>query len=62
MSWATYSSEQVIPALLQAELDSIALLNINQPTNGTAEGVNQAILILREQGFEFFLLENKQLH
>ncbi|MEJ8777372.1 hypothetical protein [Pseudogracilibacillus sp. ICA-222130] len=46
---------------MQAELDSIALLNINQPTDETAEGVNEAILILREQRFEFFLFENKQV-
>lgn len=58
---ATYSSEQVKNALLTAQPGSIALLHMNQPTSGTAEGVIQAIPLLQEQGFEFVKLENQKL-
>lgn len=58
---ATYSAAQVKQALLQAESGSIALLHMNQPTSGTSEGVQQAIPLLREQGFEFVLLKDKVL-
>ena len=58
---ATYSSEQVKTALLSAKPGSIALLHMNQPKSGTAEGVKQAIPILQEQGFEFVLLKNQIL-
>lgn len=58
---AIYSARQVKQALLQAEAGSIALMHMNQPTSETAEGVKQAIPLLREQGFEFVLLENQSL-
>lgn len=58
---ATYSPAQVKQALLQAKPGSIALMHMNQPTSGTAEGVKQAIPLLREQGFEFVLLDGKRL-
>lgn len=58
---ATYSSKQVKNALLSSEPGSIALLHMNHPTSGTAEGVMQAIPLLRERGFEFVLLENRVL-
>lgn len=58
---ATYAAPQVKQALLQAESGSIALMHMNQPRSGTAEGVKQAIPLLREQGFEFVLLEGKIL-
>lgn len=58
---ATFSATQVKHALLQAKPGSIALLHMNQPTSETTEGVKQAIPLLREQGFEFVLLENKLL-
>lgn len=58
---ATYSSEQVKNALINAKPGSIALLHMNQPHSDTAEGVKQAVPILREQGFEFVLLEDKVL-
>ena len=58
---ATYSSEQVKTALLEAKPGSIALLHMNQPRSGTAEGVKQAVPLLQEQGFEFILLENQSL-
>src|SRR5690625_2877239 len=58
---ATYSSGQVKNALMDAQSGSIALLHMNQPGSGTAEGVKQAIPLLQEQGFEFVLLENTTL-
>lgn len=58
---ATYSSRQVKNALMDAQPGSIALLHMNQPGSGTAEGVKQAIPLLQEQGFEFVLLEDKTL-
>lgn len=58
---ATYSSEQVTNALLQAKPGSIALLHMNQPQSGTDEGIKHAIPLLREQGFEFVTLEGEIL-
>lgn len=58
---ATFSSEQVKKALLGAENGSIVLLHMNQPSSGTAEGVKQAIPLLRDKGFTFVPLENQRL-
>ncbi|PXW85931.1 peptidoglycan/xylan/chitin deacetylase (PgdA/CDA1 family) [Pseudogracilibacillus auburnensis] len=58
---ATYSSNQVRDALLNAEPGSIALLHMNQPASGTAQGVIEAVPSLKERGFEFVLLEGKKL-
>lgn len=58
---ATYSSEQVKTALLNAKTGSIALMHMNQPKSGTAQGVKQAVPLLQALGFEFVLLENKTL-
>lgn len=58
---ATYTNEEVKDALLQAEAGSIALLHMNQPNSGTREGVEQAIPILKEKGFEFVHLANQNL-
>ena len=58
---ATFSKEQVKKALLSAQPGSIVLLHMNQPNSGTAEGVKLAVPLLRDQGFEFVLLENKVL-
>lgn len=57
---ATYSSEQVKNALLEAENGSIALLHMNQPTSGTADGIEKAIPLLKEQGFDFVQLQDVQ--
>lgn len=57
----TYSSEQVKNALLGAQNGSIALLHMNQPNSGTAQGVIEAVPLLQEQGFEFVLLEDYDL-
>ncbi|MEC5423108.1 polysaccharide deacetylase family protein [Virgibacillus sp. C22-A2] len=58
---ATYSGEQVKNALLGSQKGSIVLLHMNQPGSGTAEGVKLAIPLLRDQGFEFVLLEDEIL-
>ncbi|SDZ30058.1 Peptidoglycan/xylan/chitin deacetylase, PgdA/CDA1 family [Evansella caseinilytica] len=58
---ATFTSSQVRDALLSAEPGSIALLHMNQPTSGTAEGVKNAIPLLREQGFTFVSLDDYPL-
>lgn len=55
---ATYSSEQVKNALLQAQPGSIALLHMNQPGSGTASGVISAIPLLQKQGFQFVHLSD----
>jgi peptidoglycan/xylan/chitin deacetylase (PgdA/CDA1 family) len=50
---ATYSAGQVEAALLESRPGSIALLHMNQPSSGTAEGVKRAVPALREAGFTF---------
>lgn len=57
---ATYNSEQVKNALLEAENGSIALLHMNQPTSGTATGIAKAIPLLKERGFDFVQLQDVQ--
>lgn len=52
----TYNRHQVKQALLQSRPGSIALLHMNRPGNGTAEGVQDAIPLLREQGYRFVTL------
>ncbi len=58
---ATYSAEQVQQALLTATAGSIALLHMNQPDSGTAEGVQQAVPELKERGFSFVKLNEHEL-
>ena len=58
---ATYSAEQVKQSLLQVEPGSIALLHMNQPGSGTAEGVAMAVPILQEKGYTFVNLANQKL-
>ncbi|WZY01388.1 polysaccharide deacetylase family protein [Bacillus sp. FSL W7-1360] len=58
---ATYSAAQVQEALLEATPGSIALLHMNQPESGTADGVKAAVLLLKERGFSFVLLADYPL-
>ncbi|WP_078554106.1 polysaccharide deacetylase family protein [Bacillus alkalicellulosilyticus] len=58
---ATFSSQKVKHALLQAKPGDIALLHMNQPQSGTAQGVIEAIPILEEAGFSFVTLEGYEL-
>lgn len=58
---ATYSAAEVERALLDAEAGSIALLHMNQPNSGTAEGVRTAVPLLQAAGFEFVQLADQKL-
>ncbi|ARK28977.1 polysaccharide deacetylase family protein [Halalkalibacter krulwichiae] len=58
---ATYNADQVYTALLQAKKGSIALLHMNQPQSGTAEGVKRAVLQLELDGFSFVNLDGFEL-
>ena len=58
---ATYTSDQVKQALLKAKPGDIALLHMNQPTSGTAEGVIQAIPVLKQRGYSFVQLQDQNL-
>ncbi|MCT8137222.1 polysaccharide deacetylase family protein [Anaerobacillus sp. CMMVII] len=53
---ATFSASQVRDSLLRSQPGSIALLHMNQPSKGTAEGVKMAVPLLKEQGFRFVTL------
>lgn len=55
---ATLSAKQVKNALLQAKPGSIVILHFNQPSKGTAEGVAQAVPILKQKGYRFVKLED----
>lgn len=59
---ATFSSIEVERALLNAKPGSIALLHMNHPESGTAEGVKKAIPQLIDDGYTFVLLQDKELH
>ncbi|SDV99859.1 Peptidoglycan/xylan/chitin deacetylase, PgdA/CDA1 family [Marininema mesophilum] len=50
---ATYNREQVNEALLHARAGSIIILHMNQPESETAEGVRDAVPVLRKKGFRF---------
>ncbi|MBP1970824.1 peptidoglycan/xylan/chitin deacetylase (PgdA/CDA1 family) [Virgibacillus natechei] len=58
---ATFSATQVEQALLNAEAGSIALLHMNQPSSGTAQGVRAAVEKLKASGFEFVQLADQDL-
>jgi peptidoglycan/xylan/chitin deacetylase (PgdA/CDA1 family) len=58
---ATYSSAEVKQALLEAVPGSIAIFHMNHPERETAEGLMEALPILRERGFRFVLLKNYSL-
>lgn len=58
---ATYTAKQVNDALLQAQPGDIALLHMNQPTSGTAEGVKKAVPFLQKKGYTFVQLHSQNL-
>lgn len=58
---ATYTQEQVKHILLSAQPGSIIALQMNQPRSGTAEGLREAIPLLRQKGFRFVHLEDYPL-
>lgn len=55
---ATYSKEQVKNACLCAESGSIIICHMNHPEKETAEGIEEAVPILLEQGYSFVKLED----
>ncbi|QKI82108.1 polysaccharide deacetylase family protein [Kroppenstedtia eburnea] len=57
----TYNSYQVKQALLHSRPGSIALLHMNRPGSGTCAGVQEAIPILRKQGYRFVKLGDYNL-
>ncbi|MFD1426128.1 peptidoglycan/xylan/chitin deacetylase (PgdA/CDA1 family) [Kroppenstedtia sanguinis] len=57
----TYNSHQVKQALLHSRPGSIALLHMNRPGSGTSAGVQEAIPILRKQGYQFVKLGDYSL-
>ncbi|GGE29738.1 polysaccharide deacetylase [Marinithermofilum abyssi] len=58
---ATYSREQVKAALLHARPGSIVLLHMNQPSHDTAEGVMDAVPVLKKRGYRFVQLDEVPL-
>lgn len=58
---ATYTAAQVTAALDGATAGSIALLHMNQPGSGTAEGVRRAVPALRDRGLGFVKLSEHPL-
>jgi peptidoglycan/xylan/chitin deacetylase (PgdA/CDA1 family) len=58
---ATYSREQVKNALLHAKPGDIAILHFNHPGSGTADGLIDALPILRKRGFRFVRLSDVEL-
>lgn len=53
---ATFSRKQVKAALLKARAGDIALLHMNHPGSGTADGVIDAVPELKRSGFRFVKL------
>ncbi|TCP69630.1 polysaccharide deacetylase family protein [Baia soyae] len=54
---ATFNQVQVKNAVLQAKPGSIILLHMNQPKGDTAEGVKEAIPLLKKQGYRFVKMD-----
>ncbi|WP_240687967.1 polysaccharide deacetylase family protein [Pseudalkalibacillus hwajinpoensis] len=58
---ATFTSDEVKQALIKAKPGDIALLHMNQPDSGTADGLQQAVPILQKKGYSFVQLHNQNL-
>jgi len=58
---ATYKKEQVKEALLSAVPGSIVICHMNHPEGETAEGIIEAIPLLKQQGFKFVTLSAYKL-
>ncbi|MDQ0415920.1 peptidoglycan/xylan/chitin deacetylase (PgdA/CDA1 family) [Croceifilum oryzae] len=54
---ATFNQAQVKNAMLQAKPGSIILLHMNQPRGDTAEGIKEAIPLLKQQGYRFVKMD-----
>ncbi|WP_230500484.1 polysaccharide deacetylase family protein [Sutcliffiella rhizosphaerae] len=59
---ATFTKEQVVTSMNTAEAGSIIILHMNQPKSDTAEGVMEAVLKLKDEGYRFVHLSEYDLH
>lgn len=55
---ATYSKEEVINEVSKAKSGDIIICHFNQPNGYTFEGLSQALIKLREEGYTFVKLED----
>ena len=58
---ATYRKETIVKGLLSLKGGEIVLFHMNRPDGWTAEGVKEAIPLLRERGFRFIRLSDRPL-
>jgi peptidoglycan/xylan/chitin deacetylase (PgdA/CDA1 family) len=58
---ATFNGKQVKQALITAPAGAIIILHMNHPEGKTAEGVMDAIPIMRKNGFKFVKISNSAL-
>jgi peptidoglycan/xylan/chitin deacetylase (PgdA/CDA1 family) len=58
---ATYSRAQARAAILGARPGAIVLLHMNHPERGAADGAIEGLEALRQRGFRFIRLEERQL-
>lgn len=54
---ATFNKTQVKNAMLQVQPGSIVLLHMNMPQSETAEGLKEAIPLLKKQGYRFVKMD-----
>lgn len=55
---ATFNKDQIVNSALTAKPGSIFLYHMNRPETPIAEGIKEAVPILKERGFTFVKLEN----
>ncbi|WP_294923327.1 polysaccharide deacetylase family protein [Sulfuricurvum sp.] len=55
---ATFSAEKVTSQITNAKSGDIILLHMNHPESGTYKGVKEAVVKLKEQGFNFVRLSD----
>lgn len=58
---ATYSKDQIKRACMGTRQGSIIIFHMNHPDKDTAEGIKEAIPMLRNRGFKFVKLEDYDL-
>lgn len=55
---ATFSKEEIISEVSKAKPRDIIISHFNQPNGNTYEGLKEALIKLREEGYKFVKLEN----
>lgn len=58
---ATFSRAQVAKALLSADPGEVIILHMNHPQSGTADGVMDAVPILKKRGYRFVRLSDMEM-